>query len=410
MAWTLAEWICTALGAAAVVLLSILLYRQGRAEKARRRGETRLEELLNQIADETLDSVEGQAGEVRSDLRESAAGLTTLQSQLSQAQQAQLSGMLTTLGQLDSRMELLRQALTGDLTRLREENQRQLTEMRQTVDDKLSAALDKRLQASFQQVSERLEQVWRGIGEMQSIAAGVGDLKRVLTNVKTRGIWGEMQLGSLLGEILSPGQYEANVCVVPGSQERVEYAIRLPGQEGGQLWLPIDSKFPQEDYTRLQAAVEAGDAAGAEACRKALRQRLKTEAKRIASKYIVPPCSTDFAVMFLPVEGLYAEAVRDGSLMEELQREYRVVMAGPATFAALLNALQMGFRTLAIQQRSGEIWQLLTEVKGDFAGFAEVLEKTRQRLAQATETIDTAVTRTRGIQRRLSGVEGKLEE
>ena len=410
MAWTAAEWILVGLMAAAVILLTVLLIRQESLRREQKHGDQRLEELLNQIADEALDSIEAQAGEVRSDLRESTASLTALQGQASQAQQSQLSGMLTTVGQLDSRMELLRQSLTAGFTRLREDNDRSLGEIRQTVDEKLSASLDRRLQASFEQVSTRLEQVWRGIGEMRTIAAGVGDLKRVLTNVKTRGIWGEMQLGTLLSEILSPGQYEANACVVPGSQERVEYAIRLPGQDGSVLLLPIDSKFPQEDYTRLQEALEAGDAAGAEACRKALRQRLKTEAKRIASKYIIPPYSTDFAVMFLPVEGLYAEAVRDGGLMEELQREDRVVMAGPSTFAALLNALQMGFRTLAIQQRSGEIWQLLTEVKGDFAGFAEVLEKTRQRLEQASETIDTAVTRTRGIQRRLAGVEGKLEE
>ena len=410
MAWTAAEWILVGLMAAAVILLTVLLIRQESLRREQKHGDQRLEELLNQIADEALDSIEAQAGEVRSDLRESTASLTALQGQASQAQQSQLSGMLTTVGQLDSRMELLRQSLTAGFTRLREDNDRSLGEIRQTVDEKLSAYLDRRLQASFEQVSTRLEQVWRGIGEMRTIAAGVGDLKRVLTNVKTRGIWGEMQLGTLLSEILSPGQYEANACVVPGSQERVEYAIRLPGQDGSVLLLPIDSKFPQEDYTRLQEALEAGDAAGAEACRKALRQRLKTEARRIASKYIIPPYSTDFAVMFLPVEGLYAEAVRDGGLMEELQREDRVVMAGPSTFAALLNALQMGFRTLAIQQRSGEIWQLLTEVKGDFAGFAEVLEKTRQRLEQASETIDTAVTRTRGIQRRLAGVEGKLEE
>ncbi len=404
MTVTPAQWLIIALLAALLGLAAALLIRQERLRKDQQQARQRLEGLQNQIADEVLDNQDSQAGETRRALQDAVASLTALQSQLGQAQQGQLSGMLTTVGQLDGRMEQLRQGLTRGMGELREENDRQLREMRQTVDEKLSDALERRLQESFAQVSTRLEQVWKGIGEVQSLAAGVGDLKRVLTNVKTRGIWGEMQLGALLEEVLAPGQYETNVCVVPGSQERVEFAIRLPGEDHP-VWLPLDSKFPQEDYTRLQEALEAGDAPRAEACRKALRSRLKTEARRIADKYIAPPHSTDFAVMFLPVEGLYAEAVRAGDLTGEIQRECRVVVAGPSTCSALLNALQMGFRTLAIQQRSGELWQLLHEVRGDFAGFAEVLEKTRQRLQQASDTIDTAVTRTRSIQRRLSGVE-----
>ncbi|MBR3494864.1 MAG: DNA recombination protein RmuC [Clostridia bacterium] len=331
--------------------------------------------------------------------------MTAVQSEIGQGQRAQLASMLETVGQLDRRVEQMRQATAGAIDKLREENQTQLTEMRRTVDERLEESLEKRLTESFAQVSRRLEQVWRGLGEMQSLAAGVGDLKKVLTNVKSRGIWGEMQLGALLSAMLSPGQYEENVSIVPGSQERVEYAIRLPGREGGEILLPIDSKFPQEDYLRLQEAADAGDKAKLEECRRALRQRLRTEAKRIATKYIHPPYSTDFAVMFLPVEGLYAEAVRETGLMEELQRDWRVTVTGPTTCTALLNALQMGFRTLAIEQRTGEVWRLLGEVRTDFGRFAETLEKTRQRLQQASESIDTAVSRSQTIQRRLNAME-----
>ncbi len=288
---------------------------------------------------------------------------------------------------------------------LRQANDRQLAEMRRTVDEKLTESLDKRLNDSFAQVSQRLEQVYKSLGEMQTLAVGVGDLKKVLTNVKTRGIWGEMQLGSLLSAMLAPGQYDENVAVIPGSTERVEFAVRLPGKEADVLYLPIDSKFPQEDYLRLMEASQSGDAAAADTARKALIQRIKQEAKRIASKYVAPPHTTDFAIMFLPIEGLYAEVVQCPDLCESIQREHRIVVAGPSTFSALLNALQMGFRTLAIEKRSSEVWSLLGSVKNDFDKFAEVLEKTRQRLVQATESIDTAFTRTRSIQRRLGAVE-----
>ncbi|MBQ6173653.1 MAG: DNA recombination protein RmuC [Clostridia bacterium] len=380
--------------AANLVLCILLILAPSRRKHDEANRLDRQAQLINQVADELLDALDAQKADVARSLKES----DDRRAQMAQLQQAQL-------GQLDARMEQLRQSLTGGMTELRQDSDRRLTEIRRTVDEKLTESLDKRLSASFQQVSARLEQVWKGLGEMQTLAVGVGDLKKVLTNVKTRGTWGEIQLGRLLAEILAPGQYESNVGIVPGSQERVEYAIRLPGQDGAPLWLPIDSKFPQEDWLRLQEAAEKGDAARTEACRRALAARLKTEAKRIADKYIVPPYSTDFAVMFLPVEGLYAEAVRDGSLTEEIQREHRVVAAGPSTFAALLNALQMGFRTLAIEQRSGEVWQLLSEVKSDFGRFAETLEKTRQRLQQASESMDTAFTRTRQLQRRLSAVE-----
>lgn len=302
-------------------------------------------------------------------------------------------------------LENLRTSLQSQLTMLRQENDQQLSAIRRTVDEQLTQHLDKRLNASFAQVSARLEQVYKGLGEMQNLAVGVGDLKKVLTNVKTRGIWGEMQLGALLGQVLTREQYAENIEIVPGSQERVEFAVRLPGKDEHAVWLPIDSKFPQEDYLRLVEASQQGDAAGVETARRALMTRVKIEGKRIASKYIAPPHSTDFAIMFLPVEGLYAEVMRDMDTAEQLQREQRVVIAGPSTFAALLNALQMGFRTLAIEQRSSEVWKLLGAVKNDFGRFAEVLEKTQQRLRQASDSIDTAFTRTRAIQRRLGQVE-----
>lgn len=405
----------------ALVLLIVLLARQNRLIRAQRQAQQTQAQALQEIGYQLLDEMDRQRDAASAAQQESAQRLLAMLSQVSQNQSALLESMqrqvlLSTrnqeeragqmaasvsaaLSQLDTRMENLRQA-----------NDRQLSEMRRTVDEKLTESLDQRLSRSFAQVSQRLEQVYKGLGEMQTLAVGVGDLKKVLSNVKTRGIWGEMQLGSLLGQMLSPGQYDENVAVVPGATERVEFAVRLPGKDGSVLYLPIDSKFPQEDYIRLTEASQSGDAAAADAARKALILRIKQEAKRIASKYIMPPHTTDFAIMFLPVEGLYAEAVQDVALTESLQRDYRVVVAGPSTLTALLNALQMGFRTLAIEQRSSEVWQLLGAVKADFGRFAETLEKTRQRLQQATESIDTAFVRTRSIQRRLGAVEHPDEE
>ena len=329
-------------------------------------------------------------------------GMQRQQYQSARNQQESLHQALT---RLDTQLEQLRQSVQQSLATLRQDNDRQLTEMRRTVDEKLTQSLDKRLNDSFAQVSQRLEQVYKGLGEMQTLASGVGDLKKVLSGVKTRGNWGEMQLSALLKQLMAPGQYDENVAVVPGSAERVEFALRLPGRDGEITFLPIDSKFPQEDYLRLTEASQAADRDAVEEARKALAQRMKQEARRISSKYIAPPHTTDFAVMFLPVEGLYAEVVQIPGLTEAIQREYRVVAAGPSTFAALLNALQMGFRTLAIEQRSGEVWKLLGQVKSDFGKFADTLDKTRQKLQQASESIDTAFTRTRAIQKRLGAVE-----
>ena len=370
--------------------------------------------------DELLDALEQERDDHQRALRALNENLMHSLSTLGQSQSALLESMqrqvmlsgrnqeerFSQMSESTARgLENLRTSLPSQLTMLRQENDQQLSAIRRTVDEQLTQHLDKRLNASFAQVSARLEQVYKGLGEMQNLAVGVGDLKKVLTNVKTRGIWGEMQLGALLGQVLTREQYAENIEIVPGSQERVEFAVRLPGKDEHAVWLPIDSKFPQEDYLRLVEASQQGDAAGVETARRALMTRVKIEGKRIASKYIAPPHSTDFAIMFLPVEGLYAEVMRDMDTAEQLQREQRVVIAGPSTFAALLNALQMGFRTLAIEQRSSEVWKLLGAVKNDFGRFAEVLEKTQQRLRQASDSIDTAFTRTRAIQRRLGQVE-----
>ncbi len=307
----------------------------------------------------------------------------------------------------EARLGEMRQTLGDGILRLQGENERKLEQIRETVDEKLNATLDKRLGESFRTVSERLEQVYKGLGEMQTLAVGVGDLKKVLTSVKTRGMWGEVQLGALLEQVLAPGQYETNAQVKPGSGERVEYAVKLPGREEGSqtVYLPIDAKFPSEDYQRLLDAGEAGDKQAVEAAGRALEATIRAEAKRIHTKYIDPPHTTDFAIMFLPVEGLFAEVLKRGGMVEQLQSEYRVVVTGPTTLLALLNSLQMGFRTLAIERRSSEVWQLLGAVKTEFGRFADLLSKTQQRLHQATASIEDAARKTRTIQRRLQSVQ-----
>ena len=276
--------------------------------------------------------------------------------------------------------------------------------MRRTVDEKLNKSLDEKFSNSFSLVSQRLEQVYKGLGEMQNLAVGVGDLKKVLSNVKTRGILGEIQLGSILAEILSPTQYEENAATKQGSRNRVEFAVKLPADEGGFIYLPIDSKFPGDTYLALRDAVESGDKAQIEVCEKALLGTIRNEAKDIHDKYIDPPHTTDFAVMFLPFEGLYSEVVNRG-MVEELQHKYKVSIAGPSTMAALLNALQMGFRTLAVQKRSAEVWDVLRSVKKEFDSFADVLEKTQTRLDQANKELDNLVgVRTRQMQKQLAKV------
>ncbi len=308
----------------------------------------------------------------------------------------------------EQKLEAMRETIQTRLQAMQEDNARKLELMRVTVDEKLHSTLEKRLGESFQQVSERLEQVYKGLGEMRSLAAGVGDLKRVLTNVKTRGTWGEIRLGHILEQILTPDQYEVNVATKKNSSDRVEFAVKLPGNDADRqnvVWLPMDSKFPQEDYQRLMDAWETGDSPLAEQSMKNLEARIRAEARRIKEKYLDPPHTTDFAIMFLPVEGLYAEVLRRPGLCDDLQREYRIVVTGPTTLAALLNSLQMGFRTLAVEKRSSEVWQLLGVVKSEFGKFGDVLAKTRKKLQEASNTIDAAEVRTRAIERRLRGVQ-----
>ena len=308
---------------------------------------------------------------------------------------------------VEQRLENVRRTLEENLARLQQDNAAKLEQIRQTVDEKLHATLELRLSESFKQVSERLEQVHKGLGEMQSLATGVGDLKRVLTNVKSRGTWGEVQLGALLEQILVPEQYARNVETRRGSGERVEYAIRLPGREGQQqVWLPIDSKFPTEDYERLTAAHERADLAAIEEAAKALETRIKLEARKIRDKYLEPPETTDFAILFVPTEGLYAEVARRPGLADFVQREYRVTIAGPMNLNMIVNSLQMGFRTLAIEKRASEVWQLLSGVKAEFARFADVLARTKAQLQTVANTIEQAETRTRQIERKLKDVEG----
>ena len=302
--------------------------------------------------------------------------------------------------QSDQKLDIMRRGLENALTQIRRENLSQISEIRATVEEKL----DKKLSDSFAQVSTSLEQVYKGIGEMQSLASGVGDLKKVLSNVKTRGVLGEIQLGAILEEMLSREQYDINVATKKGSQANVEFAIKMPGEDTA-VWLPIDSKFPLDAYEKLIDAYEIGDPASVESAQKELRDRIRRFAKDIHDKYISPPDTTDFAIMFLPSEGLYAEAVRIG-MVEVLQREYKVCIAGPTTMGALLNSLQMGFRTLAIQKRSSEVWNILSAVKSEFDTFASVLESTQKRILQANDELDKLVgVRTRKIQNTLKSVQ-----
>jgi len=327
-------------------------------------------------------------------------------------QKDQLDSFSKLLGDMtklhEEKFNAMRRTLENQLRSLQEDNSRKLDQMRLIVDEKLQSTLEARLGESFKQVSERLEQVYKGLGEMRSLAAGVGDLKKVLTNVKTRGTWGEIQLGNILEQILTPDQYGVNVATKKNSNDRVEFAIKLPGQGTDKeqiVWMPIDSKFPQEDYQRLIDAQEAADKELADKSMKNLEIRIKAEARNIKEKYLDPPNTTDFAIMFLPVEGLYAEVLRMPGLCDFLQRQYRITVTGPTTLAALLNSLHMGFRTLAIEKRSSEVWELLGAVKTEFGRFGDVLAKTKKKLKEAASTIDQAEVRTRAIERKLRKVQ-----
>jgi len=406
------SWLSAGFSAAAMALLIILLFLRISYKRASKGVEQTVRE------------------EFRSNRDESARAARDLREEVVRAQKSSIDTMIQTIGELgnlqrdklesverrireltgsnETRIEKISNTLETQLKSLQEANEKKLDQMRQVVDEKLQNTLEKRLSESFKIVSERLEAVQRGLGEMQTLATGVGDLKRVLTNVKTRGTWGEVQLGALLEQILTSDQYARNVQTREGSREIVEFAVRLPGAEKDPetaVWLPIDSKFPQEDYLRLVSAADAADINAVEKATSALTRAVQVSAKEIAEKYLDPPGTTDFAIMFLPTEGLYAEILRQPGLMEKLQQTSRVVVAGPTTLSAILSSLRMGFRTLAIEKRSSEVWNVLAAVKTEFGKFGDVLAKVKNHLDAASNTIDQTGVRTRAMKRKLREVE-----
>jgi len=366
---------------------------------------------LDQMRQESASAAQKAREELIGSLRGFNDSLIRSMTGMAESQHKQMesfSGQLARLTESnEQRLEGLKTAVEERLNAIHEDNAKHLDQMRATVDEKLQGTLEKRLGESFKQVSERLEQVYKGLGEMQALATGVGDLKKVLTNVKTRGTWGEVQLGAMLEQVLTPEQYAANVAMKEGG-ERVEFAVKLPGRgedESEIVWLPIDAKFPVEDYQRLVEAQERSETEGAENAARQLENRIKQCAGDICKKYLSPPKTTDFGILFLPTEGLFAEVVRRPGLGESVQRECRVMIAGPTTLWSLLNSLQMGFRTLAIQQRSSEVWNLLAAVKTEWARYGEILDKVQRKLHEASSTIEKAQTRTRAIGRKLKDVE-----
>ena len=392
-----------------LALLAWLALRSGRGDGGaheRRHAETLAQ--MERLERELRDELGRQAQASRADLAGFQQTLLAQGAESARTQNEQL-GQLALRN--EQRLGEVRAAVQEQLKALQEGNERKLEQMRATVDEKLHATLEQRLGESFKQVAERLEQVHQGLGEMQGLARDVGSLNRVLTNVKTRGIYGEVQLAGLLEQVFTPQQYAANVETVPGSGARVEFAIRLPGRgdDGTTLWLPIDAKFPREDYERLLEAQDRADPQAAEAAARAIEARLKAEARTIREKYVAAPHTTDFAILFVPTEGLYAEALRRPGLVEALQREHRVSLTGPTTLLATLSSLQMGFRTLALEKRSAEVWQVLGAVKTEFGKFGDVLAKTKKKLSEAASTIDAAEVRTRAMARQLKGVESLPE-
>lgn len=409
-----------------LIFLFILIERRSAAkrnEKLKERisaSEKRIE-YLEKLLDKTEKTMRDEMGLSRAELSNSIKGLSdsliSRINEMSKLQHMQSDSMDSRMARLvdtnEEKLEAMRKELESKLNNIIRENSEKLEAMRLTVDEKLSDTLEKRLGDSFRLVSERLEQVHKGLGEMQTLASGVGDLKKVLTNVKTRGIWGEIQLGNILEQILTPDQYYSNIPTKKNSMERVEFAIRLPGRggEGEEVLLPIDAKFPQEDFHRMVEAAEKGDAKAMEEAAKQFENSIKTEAKRISDKYINPPATTDFAIMFLPIESLYAEVVKRPGLMEHIQEKYRINISGPSTMAAFLNSLSMGFRTLAIEKRSSQVWNLLGTVKSEFMKFGDILDKTNRKLQEASKTIEAATRKTRTIERKLKDVEAlPLEE
>ena len=401
----------TVLLVAICLMMALLLYRS--AKPTASRDDTELKEWLRQQLDAQNRQMEAKLaemsqqnlaamGQISETLQASVQSMSTALAAGQGSQQQTMEQRLQGLEASNSRkLEEMRRTLAEGLTTLQTQNAQKLDEIRHTVDEQLQDALQKRVTESFKAVNDQLEQVYKGLGEMQNLAADVGGLKQVLSGVKTRGILGEIQLGA----ILAPEQYDTNVATIPGSTQRVEYAIRMPGADGGTVWLPIDSKFPGDTYAHLQDAQASGDAQAVENARHALELVLRSEAKDIREKYVEPPYTTAFGILFLPFEGLYAEVVNAG-LLEVLQRDYQVNIAGPSTMAALLNSLQMGFKTLAIQKRSGEVWQLLGAVKTEFDKFGQGLSKMQQRLRQTDEELDNLIgVRSRAISRKLRAVQ-----
>lgn len=402
-----------------VVTLVLLKRRAGdSAALAKAEADERAEtaRLLREELRASREEASAAAGELRREVsgthKASTETLVKTISQIGESQTTKFQAFTVQLKTLTESnqggLKHLQETVDGRLQELRSSNERKLDQMREVVDEKLQSTLEKRLGESFKLVGDRLEAVQKGLGEMRSLASGVGDLKKVLTNVKTRGTWGEVQLGALLDQILTPEQFGRNVKTKQGSREIVEFAIRLPGpsEDPSQcVWLPIDSKFPQEDYLRLVEASEDGDAAGVVQAQQALIRSVQDSAKDVGSKYLDPPQTTDFAILFLPTEGLYSEVLRHPGLVERLQREHRIVVAGPTTLAAVLNSLRIGFRTLAIEQRSSEVWKVLGAVKHEFGKFGEVLDKVKRQLDTAGRTIDETGRRTRAMERKLRNVE-----
>jgi len=429
-----------ALVAIVCILLIILVLRMNALDKQQFRQETMLRETLNQLREETTNNLHRFESSVNERMTASInfersqfemfsqklielttfnqtaleriretldRNLKTIQDDTREHAKVHRDELAKSLRSFEERLETMRQTIEREIRRLQEDNAAKLDKMRETVDEKLQSTLEKRLSESFKQVSEQLESVYRGLGEMKNLASGVDDLKRVLVNVKTRGTWGEIQLDNLLAQLLTSEQYDKNVVTKPGATERVEFAIKLPGRDRTDtvVYLPVDAKFPQEDYQRLLEAQTNADVKGIEESRKAIERRIVDEAKKIGDKYLEPPFTTDFAIMFLPVEGLYAEVLSISGLWEKLQRDLRVIITGPTTLAAILNSLQMGFRTLAIEKRSSDVWSLLGSVKTEFGKFGDLLDKTQKKLQEASTSLESAQKGTRTIEKKLNAVQ-----
>jgi DNA recombination protein RmuC len=388
--------------------LVIFLFFRSKPSK----GDSAVREELRTGRSESAQAARDLREEVAATLNKTTESVTKTIDQLGSRQKEQLVEVTSQVKQLTdesrSRIEGLRSTISEQLIEIRNENEKKLEEMRKTVDEKLQGTLERRFNESFKVVGDQLEAVYKGLGEMKNLATGVGDLKNVLTNVKVRGTWAEYQLEAILQQILTPDQYERNVATKSDSSDHVEFAIRLPGPSNSPespVWLPIDAKFPQEDYIRLMEASRSGDVEGIEQSTKELIRSVTASAKTITEKYVDPPHTTDFAVMYLPTEGLYAEVVRQPGLIEEFQTKYRVTVAGPTTMGALLNSLRLGFRTLVIEQRASEVWRVLAAVKSEFEKFGEALEKVKKRLNSASDAIEQTDVRTRAMERKLRGVE-----